>query len=119
MVLTSEQIEVFAAGLYTLASSDGVDDSEVAVIREFVEEAGAPELMGRLSELHFEPASAYRILETTWLRKLFLQSAILLIQADGQVSDEERETLSWIAMAFGIPGGYEEVAASVAGQSIA
>jgi hypothetical protein len=118
MQLQPAQIEVFAAGLYQLAASDGVCEQELTIIREFVEEAGAPDLVARLPELSFDPATAYQTLGSTWLRKLFLQSAVMVIRADGEVSDAERETLGWMAMAFGVPGGYDGVVAALEGVAI-
>ena len=42
--LTAEQVQTIAAGLYALAASDGADDREVVIIREFVTDAGYPAL---------------------------------------------------------------------------
>lgn len=117
--MTRQQIEVFAAGLYHLSACDGVDEREIAIVHEFVRDAGAPELAERLDTLPFDPATAYTLLETSWLRTLFLRSAVLLIRADGTISDEERDTLAWMAMAFGVQGGLEAVEAQVSGEGLA
>ena len=37
--LTREEVEVFAHGLYYIASRDGIDASEEKLIREFLEES--------------------------------------------------------------------------------
>lgn len=116
--LSREQVSTFAAGLYQLASCDGIDDSELALIREFVEEAGEADLSGQLENLHFDPATAYGILESSWLRKLFLKAALLLVRADGVVSEAERENLQWLSMAFGVPGGYDALVADVEGDAL-
>ena len=116
--LTRDQIEIFAAGLYQLALCDGVDDSEISIIKEFCEEVGVPELANELDGLVFDPATAYSILGTSWLHKIFLESALLVVRADGKVSDAEREMLSWMAMAFGVAGGYDAVEQAVAGQAL-
>ncbi len=116
--LNTNQIETFAAGLYQLAACDGIADDEVAIIREFVTEAGIPDLANRLEGLPFDPATAYDVLESSWLRKLFLQAALLIVRADGKVTDDERETLSWMTVAFGITGGYEALEAQLADQTL-
>ncbi len=116
--LSPMQIEVIAAGLYQLAACDGVDEQEIQVIREFLEDTGASELIHRLPELNFDPAHAYRILETSWLRGLFLKAAYLLIKADGKVTDEGLQTLDWMCSAFGIQGGAESLESQLKEQSL-
>ena len=71
--LSHAQVEVFAAGLYRIASCDGLHPSEKAVILEFLEEARAGDLAARLDDLPFDPVVAFRILETSWLRTTFLR----------------------------------------------
>lgn len=116
--LTKEQVEMFAAGLYQLASCDGIDQTETAIINEFVTEAGFPKLSEGLAALTFDPAAAYAIFGSSWLRRLFLKAAIMVIQADGTVSDAERETLAWMSVAFGVTGGYDALATEVAGSEL-
>ena len=117
--LTRPQIEAFAAGLYQIAACDEIHEKEVELIREFLTDTGAGELAAKLPVLYFDPAQSYAALESTWLRSLFLQSALLLVQVDGEVSENERDTIGWIARAFNIPGGYDAVAAHVQGASLA
>ena len=105
--LTAEQVQTIAAGLYALAASDGADDREVAIIHEFVTDAGYPALCSELSTLHFDPAAAFQTLETSWLRRLFLKAALILVRADGVISDAERETFDWMSVAFGVTGGLD------------
>ena len=116
--LTREQIEVFASGLYQIAVCDGVDGREVEIVEEFLRDTGASELVAQLSKLDFDPARAYRVLETSWLRSLFLRAALLVVRADGVVSEPERETVKWIADAFGIAGGYDGLVDQLEGQSL-
>lgn len=118
--LTAEQVEVIAAGLYQLAACDGVDESgrELALIREFVEEAGYGNLSKGLAELPFDPATAFEVLDSSWLRKVFLEAALLVVKADGVVTDEERETFEWMAMAFGVAGGVDEIERQIQGVSL-
>ena len=105
--LTREQVRTIAAGLYTLAASDGVDSRELQVIQTFVTDAGYPDLVDGLATLHFDPAAAFHTLESSWLRRLFLKAALVLIRADGQISKEERDAFAYMAVAFGISGGVD------------
>ena len=111
--LSHAQVEVFAAGLYRIASCDGLHPSEKAVILEFLEEARAGDLAARLDDLPFDPVVAFRILETSWLRTTFLRAALLLVKLDGEVSPAERDMIQWLAMAFGISGTVETLSDSV------
>ena len=116
--LSQEQIQAIAAGLYQLAVCDGMADSEVALIQEFLQEAGASDLVDRLPDLFFDPATAYRVLESSWLRSVFLRSALMLVQSDGVVTDAEREALDWMCSAFGVDGGYDGLLNAVQGQAL-
>ena len=118
MDLTSDQVKTFAAGLYTLAAVDGIDARERAIIDEFLEANGHSDAAGHVEEMGFDPVMAYEVLESSWLRGLFLKSALLLIRADGQVTADERDTLIWMANAFGVPGGYDAIVESVTGESL-
>lgn len=116
--LTPAQVEAFAAGLLHLARVNGVTPRERELIDDFLLEAGCPDLIGRLDSLPFDPVETYRALETSWLRDVFLEAALLIIRADHQVTPEEREALTWLAGAFGVHGGYAGVAARVEGEAI-
>jgi tellurite resistance protein len=118
MELTREQIEVFAAGLYAVAESDGIDEKEVALIEEFLRDAGAPDLTEGLSDLSFDPVEAYATLGSTWLRTLFLKCSLMVIRADHEITTAEQETLVWIAGVFGVDGGYDTVVKAIEGESI-
>jgi len=118
MDLTLDQVKTFAAGLYELAAVDGIDEREQAIIAEFLEANGQCALQPQLVELGFDPVQAYQVLESSWLRGLFLKSALLLIRADGQVSADERDMLTWMANAFGVVGGYDAIVQSVEGESL-
>ena len=116
--LSRNQIQVFAAGLYHIAACDGVDERELTIIREFLGDAGAPDLGDDLSALSFDPVTAYEALESTWLRSLFLRAALLVIRQDGEVSDAEVETINWMAEAFGVKGGYKALIQKIEGESL-
>jgi len=105
--LSRAQIEVFAAGLHRIASCDGLHPREVEVIAEFLKEARASELADRIDALPFDPVVAYRVLETSWLRRTFLRAALLLVKLDGEVSEAEREMIQWLMRGFGLEGTVE------------
>ncbi len=113
-----KQIETMVAGLYHLASCDGITAGEREIINEFARDAGATSLIDKLGSLTFDPVEAYRTLETSWLRRLFLKAALLVVQEDGKISVEEEEALTWIAEAFGIQGGFGALMHEVEGESL-
>lgn len=105
--LNRDQIEVFAAGLYQLSSCDGVDERELAVIHEFLSDVCAEDLIDRLPQLPFDPATAYKTLESSWLRSLFLKCGLVVVMIDGKITKEEREYFEWMAALFGVQGGVD------------
>ena len=113
-----KQITTMVAGLYHLANCDGITDGERRIISEFASDAGAPELVDQLESLTFDPVEAYRVLETSWLRRLFIKAALLVVREDGKVSGEEEEALIWIADAFGIEGGFAALMHEIEGESL-
>ena len=113
-----KQIETMVAGLYHLASCDGITPGEREIITEFARDAGAADLIDKLESLTFDPVEAYRTLETSWLRRLFLKAALLVVQEDGKVSVQEGEALIWISEAFGIQGGFSALMHEVQGESL-
>jgi tellurite resistance protein len=100
--LSAEEIDVFARGLYHLASVDGIDDSETALIAEFLREAGATFAVDDLKDSTFSKYEAVQVLEKTYLRRIFLKTAIALVRRDGHTSFEERRALAELADVFGL-----------------
>lgn len=99
-ILTRDQVAVFAAGLQYVAAVDDVTEDERAVIREFVTDAGYPDLIEGLDDLPFDIDQAVAALDTTFLRGLFIKACILLVRADGSISEEERGALRFLSSAF-------------------
>lgn len=100
--MTPEQIDVFAEGLYQLAVCDGVDDTEVRFIREFLADAGAdPARIDRLGQREFDAGELAWTLNTQNLRRLFIKACYLLVKADGKVSDAERTLIAAFAEEVG------------------
>lgn len=101
--LTPEEIDVFARGLYFLASVDNnVDDREVQLISEFLQETGSALTLDEVKQRQFSFYEAVQVLEKTFLRKIFIKAAIALVRSDGVYSDEERRALGTIADVFGL-----------------
>ena len=100
--MTQEEVEVFASGLYYLANQDGIDERETGLIREFLQEAGCDLTIEQIKEMSFDALEAAQILETTYMRRIFLKAAVALVRADGVYTDAERQALGAIADAFGL-----------------
>ena len=101
--LTLEEVDVFARGLYYLASVDNhVDDREVKLIEEFLTETGSQLTIADLSQRQFSPLEAAQVLVTGYMRRIFVKAAIALVYSDGVYSDEERRALGAVADEFGL-----------------
>lgn len=100
--LTAEQVDVFARGLYWLANVDGIDDREVAVIDEFLRETGSDWSIDRIQVESFDPRELPAVLDTSFLRRLFLRCAVALVAADGVLSEAESHALHRSARVLGL-----------------
>jgi tellurite resistance protein len=100
--LTPDEIEVFARGLHFLATVDEMDAREEALIREFLRETGDVVRWEDLASRDFSPVEAAGVLQASYLRRIFLEAAIVLVRADGRYSDAERRALGQVADAFGL-----------------
>jgi len=100
--MTPEQVDVFAEGLYQLAIVDGVDDAEVKVIREFLAESGAdPGRIDRLGKREFDADQLEWHFNTQNLRRVFIRTCWVLVKADGQVTNAERDLIRSFAEVIG------------------
>ena len=101
--MTPEEVDVFARGLYYLASvDDHVDEREVKLIEEFLQETGSELTLDDLKQRQFSFYEAVQVLEATYLRRIFVKAAIALVHSDGVYSDEERRALGTLADVFGL-----------------
>ncbi len=114
--LSKEEVEVFAHGLYFLATRDGLDPREEQLIREFLNESGQEVVWDDIANDDFNAVEAAQLLRSTFLRRIFLGAAVALVKADGEFSSAERVALGEIADAFGISnaefGAIEQAAAT-------
>ena len=110
-------IDVFARGLYHLANVDGLEDREKKLIRDFLDETGSALKFDDLVGSSFSASEAAMILETSFLRRVFVKAAVAMVKADGVFSDAERHAIGEIADAFGMSnaefGDIEQEAAHV------
>jgi len=100
--MTADEIDVFARGLHHLASVDGIDPRETALIAEFLRESGAATSLDDLQGSSFSKYEAVQVLDKTYLRRIFLKTAIALVHRDGHVSQAERRALAELADVFGL-----------------
>lgn len=100
--ISPEEAEIFARGLYFLASIDGIESREEALIREFIEEAGATLKYEELQGTSFSPLEAASTIKSTFMQRVFVKAAIALVKSDGHFSDAERQAIGEIADAFGM-----------------
>ena len=112
--LSPEEIDVFARGLYYLANVDEMDPREEKLIREFLAEVGSDLTFEGLEDSSFSATEAALMLETSYLRRIFIRAAVVLVKADGRFTDNERRAIGDIADAFGMSnsefGGLEQEA---------
>lgn len=100
--LTPDEVEIFARGLYYIASVDGIEPREADLIAEFLRDTGASISVEDLKGVAFSPIEAAQVLEATYLRRIFVKAAIALVKADGIYSDAERRALGEFADVFGL-----------------
>jgi tellurite resistance protein len=100
--LQPHEIEVFARGLWYLATADGeADPREEALIKEFLEETGSDLSWAEVTRGEFAPIEAADRLETTFLRRVFMKLAVAIVHADGVYTDNERRAIGEFADVFG------------------
>lgn len=114
--MTPEQVDVFARGLYHVAQVDGVDDREVQLIHEFLKEAEAEELGKGLANSRFHVAEL-AVLETSFLKRVFLKACLVLVRRDGVITDAERDVSAQIAEFLGLEDDFAAIDAEAAGES--
>lgn len=100
--LTPEHADVFARGLFHLANVDGMEEREETLIKEFLDESGSTISFDALKDSAFSALEAAMVLDTTWIRRVFVKAAVALVKADGKFSDAERHAIGEIADAFGM-----------------
>jgi tellurite resistance protein len=101
--LRPQEIEVFARGLWYLATIDGASDTrEETLIREFLEETKSALTWAEVTRGDFAPLEAANLLESSFLRRIFMKLAVALVHADGVYTDNERKAIGEFADVFGM-----------------
>lgn len=101
--LRPHEIEVFARGLWYLATIDGEADArEKDLIKEFLDETKSDLSWDQVTAGDFAPIEAANLLETTFLRRIFMKLAVALVHADGVYTDNERRAIGEFADVFGM-----------------
>jgi tellurite resistance protein len=101
-VLRPQEVEVFARGLWYLATIDGESDPrEEALIKEFLQETKSSLSWDMVTRGDFAPHEA-SLLESTFLRRIFMKLAVALVHADGVYTDNERKAIGEFADVFGM-----------------
>jgi tellurite resistance protein len=99
--LSADEATAIAAALRDIAAVDGTHADEQAMIDEFVAEISGE--FGESSKaLPMTPAELATRLVDPALRRLTLQSAVLLAMTDGAISEAERKRIGEYAQALGV-----------------
>ena len=98
--LTNAQSECFALGLVDLAKSDGMHQSELELIEEFLSSSGGGDL-DELMKKGFSAATAAELLSGK-ATNAFFYSCFLLAYADGALSEIEMQRIKSFAATFGL-----------------
>lgn len=104
--INRDAAHAIARGLFAVAKVDGLHEREAGLVASFWIEAGGGVLLSELERT--EPISAAELaaaLPTTAEREVFVKTAILLMYADGKVSDAERQIVSEYARSLEIGEG--------------
>lgn len=99
---SGQRARIFARGLYHIASCDGFNRRERSALQVFLDKVGVPDSIDALAAEPFDYAEAAGLLDSTWLRRTFVQACRLMVQMDGAISPGERDALRAMAMAMGI-----------------
>ena len=100
-------IQVIVRGMYAVAESDGVHQSEMVMLKEFYETCrrdadGLADFKDLISQ-PFDPAEAKEILDTNSLKETFIKSCFLLAFADGKYTDPEKKIVADMAQNLDMP----------------
>jgi len=115
-MMTPDQVDVFARGLYHVAQVDGIDDSELKLIHEFLEEADQTEKAKELEGSAFR-VTELAILETNFLKRVFLKACLVLIRSDGKITDEEKSIVAQVADYLDLEDAFAEIDADAEKES--
>ncbi len=99
---SGERAQVFARGLYHVAACDGLHPRERLALEAFLEQVGLPGGVDALAEQPFDYVEAARVLDSAWLRRVFIDACRVMAQMDGAVTGPERDALRAMGAALGV-----------------
>lgn len=106
--LGMNHVQVMVHGMYELAKTDGIHDTELVMLRGFYDscrsDSSALTDFDDLARRPFDVADAKNVLITAELQQAFLTSCVYLAYADGHYSDGERRKVRTYADALGVSG---------------
>lgn len=113
-----DQVRAMARGLYHLADIDGITDKEKDQIRAFLAKGKLDLDLDTLAKIPPSIEELLFSLDTVFLRKTFLKVCILIAQADGAISEQERAMLRRMAQAMGIDEPLDAFMAELEGRAL-
>ena len=111
LTLSADDATAIVAALHDVAAADGKHDDELAMIQGFIEALDADLGAVEPSQLPaMTPAKLAIAITDPTVRKVAIQSAVLLAWADGAISELERARIAEYAMALDFsPPAYEQI----------
>jgi tellurite resistance protein len=99
-------VEAYITALVRVAQANGIVESESRVLQGAADSLGAPPfllsgLMGRRDETDFQ-MSLLKLRTRPSMVVMLYRDAMLIVHADGEVTDEEREILDSVAQKLGL-----------------
>ena len=107
LVLSADEARAIVGALQDISECDGIHEAEQALIGELVAEYNL-ELGDDAALMKTSPQDLAARLQGSALRKLAIQTAVLLAMADGAISDKERARV----LDYARPLGFDEAAYS-------
>ncbi|MGR9108629.1 MAG: hypothetical protein ACU843_17055 [Gammaproteobacteria bacterium] len=122
--LNIAHVQSIVRGMYAVALTDGVHDTELVLMREFYEQcARDSEALASFQDVvstPFDHDTATRVLNTEELKRTFIASCVFLGYADGNYSAKEREQVKSLGSEIGLnPEQIGEIENLVADQLMA
>jgi hypothetical protein len=92
----------FVRGLYHVAACDGFHPREREALQIFIDTLELAITIDAIAAQPFDYSETAQGLESTWLRRVFIQACKIMVQMDGKVTAQERDAMRALASAMGI-----------------
>jgi tellurite resistance protein len=115
LTLSADDATAIVAALHDVAAADGKHDDELAMIQGFIEALDADLGAVQPSQLpEMTPSKLAIAITDPVVRKVAIQSAVLLAWADGAISELERRRIAEYAAALDFsPPAYEQIESAI------